>query len=299
MAYKNWNLRGCLLPIITPFKDDYSVDKEGLRKLVNYYIEDEKVAAIVPCGTTGESPTLSHEEHTDVIRIVIEETRKRVPVIAGTGSNSTKEAIDLTKQAEDLGADGTLQVGPYYNRPSQEGFIRHFNEIAKATTLPIIIYNIPFRTGRNIEPETIIKLSEIDNIIGLKDASADIRQTTKILKETRGKDFFVYSGEDDLTFLMLCMGAKGAIAATGHLLCKEITQMCNLAFENKLDEALDIHFKYINLMKTLFVEPNPAPIKAALSWLGLRSGPCRLPLVDLSEKGKEILKRAMEEAGKL
>ncbi len=172
---------GCHIPLVTPFKNDYSLDIDGLRRLINYLIEEEKVDGLVPCGTTGESPTLDHEEHNKVIEITVKETRGRVPVIAGTGSNSTQEAIMMTKHAEEVGADATLQVGPYYNKPTMDGMLAHFEAIANHTKLPILIYNIPGRTGRNIDPQTLIKLSEIDNIIGLKDACGDMTQTMDII----------------------------------------------------------------------------------------------------------------------
>ena len=188
MAFTDFS--GCHVPFVTPFKEDFSLDEDGLRRLIHYLIEEEKVDGLVPCGTTGESPTLDHEEHNKVIEITVKETRGRVPVIAGTGSNSTQEAIQMTRHAEAVGADATLQVGPYYNKPTMDGMLAHFEAIARNTKLPILIYNIPGRTGKNIEPQTIIQLAEIDNIVGLKDACADLGQTMEIIAGTKrqGKD---------------------------------------------------------------------------------------------------------------
>jgi 4-hydroxy-tetrahydrodipicolinate synthase len=292
---------GCHIPIITPFKDDYSIDEDGLKKLVNHFIEKEGVDGIVPCGTTGESPTLSHEEHNRVIELVIKEVNGRVPVIAGTGSNSTQEAIGMTKYAEDLGADASLQVGPYYNRPTQNGLFRHFETIAENTKIPLFIYNIPSRTGRNIEPQTIIQLSKIDNIIGVKDASGNITQTMEILKSTKDnpKKFFVLSGEDALTYPMMCLGGDGVICAVGNVIGKEYTTMCNLIKKGDYEKARDIHYRTLPLVKALFIESNPAPVKEALNMMGLPSGRLRLPLVELEPENREKLRKALIDIGRL
>ena len=299
MNHKQWDLKGCLIPIITPFTNDYKVDEAGLRTLIDYMIDEQAAAAIIPCGTTGESPTLSHQEHLDVIKVTVDAVGGRVPVIAGTGSNSTDEAVYITKAAADLGVHGTLQVGPYYNKPSQEGIIRHFEEIAKATDLPIIIYNIPGRTGRNIEPDTIIKLADIDTVVGLKDASGDILQTMKIIKTTLPYNFHVYAGEDALTFSLLCLGGHGAVAAVGHVIGKEVNQMVELVHGGSVEAARDIHYKTLEIVNALFVEPNPVPVKQALTWIGLPAGPVRLPLVGMTEKGKDVLRKALLDLGKI
>jgi 4-hydroxy-tetrahydrodipicolinate synthase len=298
---KQIELSGCHLPIITPFTEDYKLDESGLRQLVNYYIEDIGVNGIVPCGTTGESPTLSSQEHDKVIEIVVEETAGRVPVIAGTGSNSTEEAIQRTKHAEKVGADASLQVGPYYNKPTQAGLIKHFQAIAETTTLPLLIYNIPGRTGRNIEPETIIKLAEIDNIVGLKDCSGNVNQTMAIIKAARQskKKFYVLSGDDAATYINLALGGDGAIAASAHLVGKEYVEMCRLAFSNQYQKAREIHYRTLPLVKSLFIETNPAPVKEALKMMNLPAGPVRLPLVPLQEKNRQLLRKALKEAGKI
>lgn len=296
----DWNVKGCLIPLVTPFDENGRLDEPALRNLVNYLIEEQAADALIPCGTTGESPTLSHAEHLMVIEIVRDETGGRVPVIAGTGSNSTAEAIEMTVAAEKLGVDGSLQVGPYYNRPSQQGIYEHFKAIAESTLLPLILYNIPFRTGRNIEVDTILRLSEIENIIGVKEASGDILQVGAIIEETRksGREFYVYSGEDPVTFLILCLGGQGCIAAVGHVLGKEFSHMCRLVWEGRLEEARELNFRVLPMVRALFCEPNPTAIKQTLNWMGVPVGGLRLPLIDMTEKGKDTLRAALVELGK-
>ncbi|MDY7032492.1 MAG: 4-hydroxy-tetrahydrodipicolinate synthase [Thermodesulfobacteriota bacterium] len=292
---------GCHIPIVTPFKDDYSIDEVGLIKLVNYMIEDEGVNGIVPCGTTGESPTLSHKEHGQVIEIVIKEVNGRVPVIAGTGSNSTQEAIEMTKHAEDIGADASLQVGPYYNRPTQDGLKRHFEAIAKESKMPHFIYNVPSRTGRNIEPKTIIELSKIENIIGLKDASGNLTQTMQIIEGTQNSSqkFYVLSGEDALTFSMMCLGGDGVICAVGNVIGKEFTEMCKLIKAGEYEKSREIHYRTLPLVRALFIEPNPVPVKEAMNMLGIPAGKLRLPLTELKPENRETLRQALRDLGKL
>jgi 4-hydroxy-tetrahydrodipicolinate synthase len=292
---------GCHIPLVTPFKDDFSLDVDGLRRLVNYLIEEEGVDGLVPCGTTGESPTLDHEEHNKVIEITVKEARGRVPVIAGTGSNSTQEAILMTRHAEDAGADGTLQVGPYYNKPTMDGMLAHFEAIAKNTKLPIFIYNIPGRTGKNIDPQTIIKLSEIDTIIGLKDACGDITQTMEIIAGTKrkGKTFFVLSGEDALTYPLMALGGDGVICAVGNVIGREYTQLARLMKSGKWEEARDIHYKTLPLVKTLFIETNPVPVKEAMQMMGLPAGPPRLPLVPMKPANREKLRQELIGVGRI
>ena len=299
MVYKEFY--GCHLPIITPFKDDRSVDYNGLKRLVNYYIDEIGIDGIVPCGTTGESPTLSNEEHNKVIETVVEETAQRVPVMAGTGSNSTKEAIESTKHAEAVGVDASLQVGPYYNKPTQEGFKAHFEAIAESVNIPLFIYNIPGRTGKNIEPGTIIELSKIKNIIGLKDAAGDLGQTMEILSANRVREdkFYHLSGEDPLTYTMMALGGDGAIAAVSHIIGSEVTMMCRLIREGDMSAAKDIHFKTLDIIKVLFIESNPVPVKEALTMMDLPAGPPRLPLVPMKKNNREKLRNALEALGKI
>ncbi len=290
---------GCHIPIITPFKDDLSVDEAGLRKLVNYYIEEVGCDGLVPCGTTGESPTLDHQEHARVIEIVIKETKGRVPIMAGTGSNSTKEAIEMTKHAEGSGASASLQVCPYYNRPTQDGLLKHFEAIAKATKLPLFIYNIPSRSARLIEAKTMIALSQIDNIIGMKDACGDMMITMDIIRATRiiKKKFYVLSGEDALTFSMLGLGGDGGILAVAHVIGKEYREMINLFRAGKINEAREIHFKTLPVVRALFIETNPVPVKEALTMMGLPSGKLRLPLVPLRPENREVLRNTLIQFG--
>jgi 4-hydroxy-tetrahydrodipicolinate synthase len=262
-------------------------------------IDEQKASALIPCGTTGESPTLTPKEHLKVIEIVCDHVNGRVPVIAGTGSNSTAEAIEMTKAAAGMGVDGSLQVGPYYNRPSQEGIYGHFEAVADAVDLPIIIYNIPARTGRNIEPKTIIRLSEIDSIVGLKDASGNLLETMQILRETRETGFHVYAGEDALTFSILCLGGHGAVAAIGHVLGREVCAMVELVASGRLEEAREIHYRILPAVNALFLEPNPACFKQALRWAGQPAGPVRRPLIDLSPKGQEVLHTVLRALGKV
>ncbi len=295
------DLRGCHIPLVTPFLEDGSIDAPGLRKLVNHLIEVEKVDGLVPCGTTGESPTLTHEEHGRVIQIVVEETRGRVPVIAGTGSNSTAEAIEMTRHAEKVGADASLQVCPYYNKPTQEGLLAHFKAIAENTRLPIVLYNIPGRTGRNIEPETVVELSKHEMIVGIKDACGDLTQTMRILEGTRNgkKPFYVLSGEDALTFPMMALGGHGVICAVGNVIGKEYREMVHLMLQGRLEEAREIHFRTLPVVRALFIETNPVPVKEALNLMGLPAGPLRLPLTPMKPANREVLKEALRKIGRL
>lgn len=293
--------RGCFVPLVTPFLEDGRLDEPGLRRLVNYLVEVEGVDGLVPCGTTGESPTLSHEEHGRVIEIVVQEAKGRVPVIAGTGSNSTQEAIEMTKHAERVGANATLQVCPYYNKPTQEGLKAHFRAVAEATSLPVILYNIPGRTGRNMEPETILELSEVDNIVGLKDAAGDLNQTMRIIEGTRQrqKPFFVLSGEDALTYSMMALGGHGGICAVGNVIGREYREMVHLMLTGRYQEAREIHYRTLPVVRALFIETNPVPVKEAMNMMGLPAGPVRLPLTPMKPSNREVLKKALKDLGKV
>jgi 4-hydroxy-tetrahydrodipicolinate synthase len=299
MAQYNWS--GIHIPIITPFKDDFSVDEDGLRRLVDYLIEEQKADSLVPCGTTGESPTLSHDEHNRVIDLVIKAAAGRVPVIAGTGSNSTREALEMTQHAEQAGAAASLQVCPYYNKPEQHGLMAHFEAIAKATSLPLIIYNIPGRTGRLIEVNTLRRLAQIDTIIGVKDAAANINQTMALLAATRhmSKKFYVLCGEDALTFSSLCLGGDGAIAAVGHVIGKELHEMMQAFARGDYKAAQDIHFRTLDIVNALFIETNPVPVKTALEMMAQPAGKLRLPLVPMRPETREVLRQALQELGKI
>jgi 4-hydroxy-tetrahydrodipicolinate synthase len=293
-----WSLRGVLVPLITPFKEDLSIDYPGLAKLVDYCIEETGCDGLVPCGTTGESPTLSHREHADIIKAVVKQTRKRVPVIGAAGSNATSEAIALTKMVAEAGADATLQVGPYYNKPTQNGIFNHFAAIAGASELPMLIYNIPGRTGRNIEPNTIARMwAEIPAVVGLKDCSNDLHQMMTIYSSTDPDTFKIYCGEDIMTFSLLCHGGAGAIAAVAHIVGSEVKAMCEAVWSGSLEDARDLHYRTMDVVDALFVEPNPAPVKQALEWLGLPAGPLRPPLERMTPAGQQILRQAMKSGG--
>lgn len=298
MGKLEWGLRGVIVPLVTPFQEDLGIDWDGLRRLVDFYIEDFACDGLVPCGTTGESPTLSHQEHEDVIKVVTEHTAGRVPVIAGAGSNSTREAIELTRAAKEAGVDATLQVCPYYNKPSQEGIFNHFRAIGEAVDLPMVLYNIPGRTGRNIDPGTIIRLwAEVPQVVGLKDASGDLVQAMAVLRGTERDSFQVYSGEDIMTFALLCLGGAGAIAAVAHVVGREVKDMCSAVWSGDYERARELHFSTMPVVEALFVEPNPTPVKQALEWMGLPAGPLRPPLERMSERGQAVLRAAMEAGG--
>ncbi|MBW1975114.1 MAG: 4-hydroxy-tetrahydrodipicolinate synthase [Deltaproteobacteria bacterium] len=287
--------KGAFVAIVTPFKDG-KVDEESLRKLIDFQIE-QGTHGIVPCGTTGESATLSFEEHERVVEVTVEHVNKRVPVIAGTGSNNTEEAIRLTKHAQKVGADGALMISPYYNKPTQEGLYRHFEKVAASADIPIIVYNIPGRTAVNMEPSTIERLSKIENIVGIKEAAGSIKQVMEIIARC-GDDFAVLSGEDYITFPLLALGGKGVISVVSNVAPKDMATMCDLALAGKLEEARDLHYKLLPLCNILFCETNPVPVKAALAMMGkISSDEVRLPLVPLSDTNREKLRGVLKDYG--
>ncbi len=276
---------GVYVPNVTPFADG-EVDEESLRRLVDYLI-DGGASGIVPCGTTGESATLSHDEHVRVIEVVVEQVAGRVPVVAGIGTNDTRETISLLDRVEGLDLEGYLVVCPYYNRPSQDGIVTHFQAVSGATSRSILVYNIPMRTGRNIEVGTVIKLSRIPNIVGIKDASGDINQTMSILARA-GDDFCVLSGEDHLLFSICCLGGHGGIMAGAHVLPGEFLALNNAVREGNLDEARRLHYHLLPLVRVMFKEPNPSPAKAAMKLLGIiDSDELRMPMMAVSAACRE------------
>jgi 4-hydroxy-tetrahydrodipicolinate synthase len=283
---------GALTAIITPFRDG-AVDEAALRELVEWQIQSG-IDGLVPCGSTGESATLSHAEHERVIKITIEQTRKRVPVVAGTGSNSTAEAIRLTASAREMGADGALLISPYYNKPTQDGIYKHYKMVAASVDLPIFAYNIPGRTGSNIAPETFARLAEIKNIIGVKEASGSTEQTSDILRLTNGK-FTVLSGDDALTVPLMAIGAKGVIATIGNAMPREIHELAAAGLAGDFERARQLHYKMLPLMRTLFIETNPICIKQALAFMGKCCNELRMPLVPMTAPAAEKLKAAMKE----
>jgi 4-hydroxy-tetrahydrodipicolinate synthase len=285
---------GAFVAIVTPFKND-RIDEESLRKLVEFQIK-EGTNGIVPCGTTGESATLTYEEHCKVIDIVIDQAKKRVPVIAGTGSNSTHETIYFTKHALAAGADAALIISPYYNKPTQKGLYEHFKSIAENANIPIIVYNVPGRTACNILPETVIELSKIKNIVGIKEASLSLDQAAQIIKETH-KDFILLSGEDSLTYPLLCLGARGVISVASNVVPHKMSEMCQYMKNKEFEKARDVHYELFDLFKAIFYETNPIPVKKAMYLMGLIDDEIRLPLVTLSDENTKKLKNVLIKTG--
>lgn len=289
--------KGSIVAIVTPFKNG-KVDEQKLRDLIEFQIKNG-TSAIVPCGTTGESATLSFEEHDRVIEITIEQTKKRVPVIAGTGSNSTEEAIMLTQHAAKAGADASLQVSPYYNRPTQRGLYEHFKAVACAVDIPIILYNIASRTGVNIEPETIAKLArDCKNIVAVKEASGNLDQMSRI-KALCGEKFDVISGDDTLTLPLLSIGGTGVISVVANIVPKDVAALVSEFQKGNLKKAQEIHYKLLPLIKAMFIETNPIPVKTAMGLLGMCEPDLRLPMCAMSAENLEKLKKALREYGLL
>ena len=286
--------RGAIVAIVTPFKNG-KVDEAALRKLVEFQIKNG-TDGIVPCGTTGESSTLSHEEHDRVIEVVIDAVKKRVPVIAGTGSNSTAEAISLTRHAYKAGADGALMVCPYYNRPTQEGLYQHYKAVAEAVPIPIIVYNIPGRTGVNINPDTLARLAKIKNIVGVKEASGSIKQMSDVI-HLCGPKFDVLSGDDLFTLPLMAMGGHGVISVISNVAPADMAAMVDAFVAGDLKKARTLHYKMTPLIDALFVETNPTPVKAALAMMKKISYEVRLPLYKLSDANYEKLKKIVVSYG--
>ncbi len=287
--------QGAMVAIVTPFING-QVDEAGLRQLIEFQIANG-TAAIIPCGTTGESPTLSHEEHERVVAVTVEQVNKRVPVIAGTGSNSTEEAIQLTRHAKKVGADGALMISPYYNKPTQEGLYQHYQKVAASVDIPIVLYNIPGRTAVNIEVETIARLARIPNIVGVKEASGSMKQITDIIARC-GSDFDVVSGEDFLTYPLMCVGGKGVISVTSNILPGDMAKLCNLCLQGNFAEAQKLFYRLLPICHALFYETNPAPVKAALAMMGkIASDEVRLPLVAMSQANRDKLRRDLQNYG--
>ncbi|MGH7852084.1 MAG: 4-hydroxy-tetrahydrodipicolinate synthase, partial [Candidatus Binatia bacterium] len=253
---------------------------------------------IVPCGTTGESATLSHKEHDEVIRAVIKAVNKRIPVIAGTGSNSTDEAVRLTREAEKSGADGALMISPYYNRPTQEGIYQHYRKVAAEVGIPIIVYNIPGRTGSKIEPETLARMAEIKNIAGVKEATGSVDQAIDVIRLC-GDRLAVYSGEDSLIFSLMALGGKGVISTVANIAPRECAQLTEACLNGKWEQGRDLQFKLMPLIRSVFIETNPIPVKTALSLMGKCGGDLRLPLTAMAEGNLKKLAQAMREFGLL
>lgn len=278
--------------MVTPFKDDLSVDYAMAQELADHLVQNGSQGLVIT-GTTGESPTLTMAESAELYRLVKEAVTDRAYVIAGSGSNATHEAIHLTKAAEKAGADASLQVAPYYNKPSQEGFYQHFKSIAEQTSLPLIIYNIPGRTGKNVDAATIIRLSEMKNIAGVKEASGNLEQVAQIVKDTPD-DFLTYSGDDFLTLPLIALGGDGVISVASHLVGNDILDMIESYEKGEIRRALKLHQRLMPLFKVLFINSNPIPVKAALNLVGKAVGSLRLPLVEATAPEKDQIRKVLE-----
>ncbi|MBA2851053.1 4-hydroxy-tetrahydrodipicolinate synthase [Methanococcus maripaludis] len=288
-------MQGVYPAIITPLKEN-KVDYDGLRNNIDFLIENG-VSGVIPVGTTGESPTLTPLEHEKVVEKVVEFVDGRVEVIAGTGSNSTSEALEFSQYAEDVGVDGVLLITPYYNKPTQEGLKRHFGEIANSINVPIVLYNVPSRTALNIEPETIKYLfNEYSNISAVKEANPNLSQVSEVLDSC---DIDILSGNDELTLPIISLGGKGVVSVIANIAPKEFVQMVDFANAGKFDKAKEIHYKLFPLMKLMFVETNPIPIKTAMNMIGMPSGELRLPLCEMAESNKLKLQNALNNLGLL
>jgi 4-hydroxy-tetrahydrodipicolinate synthase len=287
---------GVLTALVTPFRGG-EVDERALRELVERQIA-AGVDGLVPCGSTGESATLSHAEHCRVVEIVVDAAARRVPVVAGTGSNNTREAVELTEHAKRAGAAGALLISPYYNKPTQEGIVAHFTEIARRTDFPLIPYNIPGRTASNILPSTLARLADLDPIVGVKEASGDLGQMAEVIARCPN-NFSVLSGDDALTLPLLSIGGRGVISTSSNVAPKEMVAMVRAFRAGDTAAARTIHYRLLPLFDALFCETNPIPLKAAIEILGLASGEIRLPLTPLTELNRERLQAALKELGLL
>lgn len=289
-------LKGSIVAVVTPFKNN-KVDEKALGDLIEWHIS-EGTNAIVPCGTTGEASTLDYDEHYRVIEITINTAKGKVPVIAGTGANSTDETIMMTEKAKKMGADGVLLVTPYYNKPTQEGLYRHYKKVAETVDIPIVLYNVPGRTGVNMLPQTVARLAEIKNILGIKEATGDMKQVSEVIRLC-GDRITVLSGDDFTTLTLLALGGKGAISVSANIAPRDVSAMCKAWGEGNIEEARKLHFKLEPLNRAMFIETNPIPAKTALSMMGKIQEEFRLPLCAMSEANKEKLKKILINQGVL
>lgn len=285
---------GAMPALITPFTKDDRIDREGLQRNIAF-VEEGGVSGIVPCGTTGESATLSAVEHEEVIDIAIE--CAKVPVIAGTGSNNTGEALQFTKHAADAGVDGVLLISPYYNKPNSAGLLAHFKKIAEAVDIPMILYNVPSRTGQDMPVDVITKLAKVENIVGIKEASGNAAKVSQILEHTIDDDFVILSGEDGLTLPIISMGGRGVISVAANIVPDKMSGMVNAALKGDYETARKIHFEIAPLIRALFLETNPIPVKKAAELVGLASGHLRLPLAPISDANEAKLVNELRKLG--
>jgi 4-hydroxy-tetrahydrodipicolinate synthase len=288
--------RGAYVAIVTPFTKDGKVDEKGLKDLVEFQIKNG-THGIVPCGTTGESATLTHEEHHRVVELTIKTVKGRVPVLAGTGSNSTSESIELTRAAKKAGADGALMITPYYNKPTQEGLFQHFKAVAEAVDIPIILYNVPSRTSVNMLPETVARCAKIKNIVGVKEATADLNQISQVIRLCP-KNFAVLSGDDFTSMATVAIGGAGVISVTSNVAPKDMAAMMDAALAGDFVKARKLHYKLFPLMGAMFIETNPTPAKTALALMGkIKNSAPRLPLYKMSEASTEKLRKVLADCG--
>lgn len=288
--------RGSGVAIVTPF-NDAGVDFKKLEELIEWHIKSSTDAIIV-CGTTGEASTMSESERKETIKFTVDVVNKRIPVIAGTGTNNTAASVSMSRWAESIGVDGLLVITPYYNKTTQKGLIAHFKEISINVNIPIIIYNVPSRTGMNILPSTLKELCALENIVAVKEASGDISQIAKI-KALCGDRLHIYSGNDDQIIPILALGGSGVISVVANVIPKEVHDMCDLFFKGKLDEALKIQLDTLAFTNAIFIETNPIPVKTAMNLMGMAVGHLRLPLCDMSDSNLEVLKKEMKALGLL
>ncbi|EJN05713.1 4-hydroxy-tetrahydrodipicolinate synthase [Herbaspirillum sp. YR522] len=290
-------IKGSIVAIVTPMHPDGSLDFDGLRKLIDWHIA-EGTDSIVIVGTTGESPTVSMEEHCELIKIAVEHTAKRIPIIAGTGGNSTAEAIELTAFAKKVGADASLQVVPYYNRPTQEGMVRHFTKIAESVDLPVILYNVPGRTVADMSNDTILRLAQVNGIVGVKDATGNIARGTDLIR-LAPKSFAVYSGDDATAIALMLYGGAGNISVTANIAPRDLHELCVAAMSGNVARAIELNNKLLPLHNKLFVEPNPVPLKWAMQEVGMIGPGMRLPLAPLGSEFHDTVRAALRESGVL
>jgi 4-hydroxy-tetrahydrodipicolinate synthase len=286
---------GSIVALVTPMQEDGSVDYDGLRRLIDWHIA-EGTDCIGVVGTTGESPTVSVEEHCEIIRVAVEQAKGRVPVMAGTGANSTHEAIELSKFAKKAGADCTLSVVPYYNKPSQEGIYQHFKAIAEAADIPMVLYNVPGRTVADMLPDTVLRLAQIPGIVGIKEATGNIERACWLIKQAP-KGFSIYSGDDPTAIALMLLGGHGNVSVTANVAPRAMHELCMHAIEGRAREAMDIHKKLLALHKNLFIEPSPAPTKWALNRMGRCGETLRLPILPITPAAQTVVEQALREAG--
>jgi 4-hydroxy-tetrahydrodipicolinate synthase len=291
------DLRGCGTALVTPFQRNGSVDCEALRRLVQFQLQ-EGIHFLVPCGTTGETPTLEHAEYLDVIRIVLEEVKGRVPVIAGATSNNTSKVVQDAQEVARLGVQAVLSAAPYYNKPTQEGLYQHFKAMAESIDIPLVLYNVPGRTASNIEPATVARLARIPNIIGIKEASGSIAQQMEVLAQTP-PDFRVLSGDDAFTFPLMALGGVGIISVASNEIPGPMSRLAQLVLDGRVEEARKLHFELLPLMQANFIESNPIPVKAALAMMGLINEVYRLPLVPMKPENRAKLEKVLQAQGLL